>query len=110
MSAVDRKYRYRRIAPGVVLLPGNDGDSLFAVARYMDGPSFGLEGEPRDFTAWGWGRLPQSVVGRLRALFQADPEAAIDLARDWGADNRWPRHKTMREAMGYALASAQEGN
>lgn len=106
MPDIERRYAYQRIAPGLVLLPGNDGETLFAIARYVDGPSLGLEDEPRDFQAWGWGRVPADAYERIRALSEHDPERAVDELREWGADNRWPRHKTMREAMADALARA----
>lgn len=101
----ERKYAYLRVAPGLVVLLANDGKTMLSIARYADGPSFGLEDEPRDFTAWGWGRIPEQEWERIRALSKHDPERAADALRDWGSDNRWPRHKTMREAMAHALAS-----
>lgn len=108
MDGVERKYRYRRLAPGVALLPANDGKTMLAIARYTDGPSLGLENELRDFTAWGWGRIPDKEWERISALAKFDPDRAVDALREWGSDNRWPRHKTMREAMAYAIASTSQ--
>lgn len=104
-AAPARKYAYQRVAPGLILLPGNDGETIYAVGRYVDGPSAGLEDEPRDFEAWGWGRLPAGEMDRIQALGKHDSERAVERLRDWGTDNRWPRHKTMKAAMDDALAS-----
>lgn len=106
-AAPIRIYAYQRIAPGLVLQPSNDRKTVYAIARYMDGPSMGLEDEPRDFTAWGWGRVPSHVMERVESLGQRDPERAVEELRDWGSDNRWPRHKTMRDAIAAALSSEE---
>lgn len=99
----ERKYRYRRVAPGLILLPANDGETWIVVGRYEDGPTWGLLDEPRDFEAWGWGRLPASVMERVRAM--RDPEAITEALRDHVFDNTWPRHKTMGAAIDAALAA-----
>lgn len=47
------------------------------------------------------GKRPDDSASFARA--KHDPERAVDELREWGADNRWPRHKTMRAAMAAAL-------
>lgn len=49
----ERKYMLTRLAPGDYLLPSNNGERIFRIARYIDGPSLGLEDMPRDREFWG---------------------------------------------------------
>lgn len=99
----ERRYAYQRIAPGLILLPGNDGTTLYAIGRYVDGPTYGLEDEPHDFTAWGWGRVDRlKLEARVRL---GDDDGYVQLIRDHVYDNVWPRHWRMRDAIDAALAS-----
>ena len=53
MSAtVERRYALTRLSAGDYLLPSNDGTTLYRLQRYMDGPSCGIMGWPRD--RWMW--------------------------------------------------------
>jgi len=42
-----RKYVMTRIDKGDYLLPSNDGETLWRIRQYMDGPSWGLLDWPR---------------------------------------------------------------
>ena len=50
---VERKYVLTKVAAGDYLLPSNDGQTIFRLRRYEDGPSHGLEDWPRDREFWG---------------------------------------------------------
>lgn len=106
----ERKYAYTRIAPGLILLPGNDGRTFYAVGKYEDGPTWGLD-EPRDFTAWGWGRVHPELLTRVQRLTErGDVDDAVSALREVVFDNCWPRHKTMRSAISDALTSEAKAN
>lgn len=49
----ERKYALTRIAAGDYLLPSNDGETIWRIATYIDGPSMGITDWPRDRTLWG---------------------------------------------------------
>lgn len=67
----ERKYAMSKVASGDYLLPSNDGQTIWRVARYTDGPSNGLQ-IPRDRTFWGvW-----------RWMGDVSPGAAVD-TEDW---------------------------
>jgi hypothetical protein len=48
----ERKFALTKVAPGDYLLPGNDERSLWRIAQYQDGESFGLD-MTGDRTYWG---------------------------------------------------------
>lgn len=106
---VERKYAYQRIAPGLVLQPGNDGATLYVVGRYEDGPTWGLEDEPRDFRAWGWGRVSADTLERVKRLTaRGETDDAVYALREHVFDNTWPRHATMRAAIDAAVSSGRQ--
>lgn len=102
-----RRYAYHRIVPGLVLLPSNDGTFFYVIGKYEDGPTWGLDDEPRDFSAWGWGRLSRDAYSKLVA--SRDEDHIITRLWDCARDNQWPRHKTMRAATEDALTSDAKG-
>lgn len=65
----ERKFALTRLAAGDYLLPGNDGLTLWRIARYEDGPSHGLQDWPRDIEFWGAWRwdynLGPNTIDRL---------------------------------------------
>jgi hypothetical protein len=52
-TEIRRKYALTKIACGDYLLPSNDGQTIWRLCTYEDGPSHGLEEWPRDVTLWG---------------------------------------------------------
>jgi hypothetical protein len=52
-AAVERKYALSRIAAGDYVFPSNDGNTIWRVSRYTEGPSSGLDHLPRDRDYWG---------------------------------------------------------
>jgi hypothetical protein len=92
LVSTDRKYALSRIAAGDYLLPSNDGQTIWRIARYQDGPSSGLD-LPRDRTYWGVWRW----TGRVALAHYVDIE-------DW---DQWDFHdgfhQTRAEAMRVAL-------
>lgn len=83
---IERKYRMTRLAAGDYLLPANDGQTLWRIAKYLDGPSQGLVDWPRDREIWGAWRLQGSVEDLQRAIDRGD-ENAEDLGGDlWGME------------------------
>lgn len=60
-AAVERKYALSRIRAGDYVLPGNDGQTLWRVTRYQDGPSSGLEHMVRDKDFWGLWKWPAPI-------------------------------------------------
>lgn len=91
--ASERKYALSRVAAGDYLLPSNDGRTIWRIARYMDGPSGGLE-IPRDRDFWGVWKWHQSIgVGTY-----------VDV-EDW---NRWEAcdlgYMTRAEAINAAIS------
>lgn len=53
MSATERKYALTKVDSGDYLLPSNDAQDCWRIARYTDGPSNGLDSMPRDRDFWG---------------------------------------------------------
>lgn len=54
VEAPQRKYVLTKIGPGDYLLPSNDdGERIWRIAKYVDGPSHGLEEWSRDREVWG---------------------------------------------------------
>lgn len=87
----ERKYALTKIAAGDYLLPSNDGQTIWRIRTYTDGPSFGIEDwiSDRDLWAiWRW-------VGARTPYVDVD---------DW---ERWETveegHETRREAINRAL-------
>jgi hypothetical protein len=98
-ATAERKHTLVKVAPGDYLLPSNDGEMLWRITTYEDGPSLGLDW-PRDRTFWGaW-----KYVGRINwreglTLDQADELVAWG---DW--DGPWePFLETRRAAIEAAL-------
>lgn len=56
-----RKYALTKIQSGDYILPGNDGQTLYRLTTYEDGPSHGLVDWPRDRTFWGVWRYTRRV-------------------------------------------------
>jgi hypothetical protein len=71
----ERKYAMTKLEAGDYLLPSNDGETIFRIHRYVDGPSFGLLDWPRDKELWGAYRWEPRRKGEM-------PETAEDLD-DW---------------------------
>lgn len=75
---IERKYQLIKIDAGDWLLPGNDGKTLWRIAKYEDGPSYGLEDWPADKEFWGaW------------KWMAATPPRSEDDFSDWG---RWDQY------------------
>ena len=113
--APERKYRMIRLSAGDYLLPGNDGETIFRIAKYVE-DGISLEGVEGDFwAAWRWPK-PKSA---LRDDYGYDPledwdawyviedqfptrQAAINaaLAWEWRRDN--PVHTVARKPLDIA--------
>lgn len=65
--AIERKYQMIRLSAGDYLLPGNDGETIFRLTKYEDGPSFGLMDMAKDREFWRTMRWPKP-----RALLKGD--------------------------------------
>lgn len=52
--SVERRYRMTRVRAGCYLLPSNDGETIYRIESYIDGPSMGIEEWPRDIKLWGY--------------------------------------------------------
>lgn len=87
----ERKYALSKVAPGDYLLPSNEGQTIWRVARYTDGPSKGLDDWPRDREVWGIWRWPEPVR----------EGGSIDL--DW---SRWEMCEGMLPSRAEAIRSA----
>lgn len=80
-------------------MPSNDGETLWRIAVYHDGPSFGLDW-PRDRKFWGAWRYDGRVRWR-EGLSDAQAEALLDWG-DWdGPEGLYLT--TRREAIDAAL-------
>lgn len=97
MSA-ERRYSLRRLRAGDYLLPGNDGQTLWRIASYQDGPSHGLDW-PRDRTLWGaW-----KYTGRIDWQQDMTADRFAELL-DWNDWEPWDTgHETRREAIAGAI-------
>jgi hypothetical protein len=90
-----RKYAMTKVTRGDYLLPSNDGETIWRIHSYKDGPSCGLDPKvfPTDFTAWALRMWTGS--GGL--------QASLDL-EDW---DRWRQVavglKTRADAIAEAL-------
>ena len=85
----ERKYVLTRVKRGDYLLPSNDGQTIWRIATYTDGPSNGLD-IPKDREFWGiWKWTGHGL--------------AVDV-EDW---DQWEMHgstcETRREAIDGAL-------
>jgi hypothetical protein len=60
-SSPQRKYALHKVAKGDYLLLSNDGLTMWRLVRYQDGPSYGLEDEPRDQWFWQVLRWPKPM-------------------------------------------------
>lgn len=93
----ERKYALVRLKAGDYILPSNDGQTLWRIARYTDGPSSGLD-LPRDREFWGvWRWTGRVIEGEyldtedwqswefFQGMYDARSEA-IDAALRVGAD------------------------
>lgn len=49
----ERRYVITKLDAGDYLLPSNDGNVLWRIRQYEDGPSYGLEDWPTDKVLWG---------------------------------------------------------
>lgn len=75
-TTVKRKYALTKVAAGDYLLPSNDAQTIWRIAQYVDGPSYGIvEGMDRDRQFWGVWRSIDRITG----------DATIDPS-DW---SRW---------------------
>ncbi len=90
-ATVQRKYALMKVRAGDYLLPDNDGKTIWRLARYEDGPSFGWRDIPRDEFFWGVWRWDGSgapeVEGWLNwaccAIGLATRAEAIQHALSW---------------------------
>ena len=89
---VERKYAMSRIAAGDYVLPSNDGETLWRVVRYTDGPSSGLDHMARDRDFWALWKWPHQV----------SEGSFIDL-QDW---DRWECVEDMFESRAAAIDRA----
>jgi hypothetical protein len=53
MEIIERQYALTKIQPGDYLLPSNDAQTIWRIARYTDGPSNGLIEWSRNREVWG---------------------------------------------------------
>lgn len=94
----ERKYRLVKVAPGDYILPSNDGNTLWRIRQYEDGPSHGLEDWPRDVIFWGVWKctLPKALWERL-----LDPD-------DWDQWSAWDTgmYNTRQQAIESALKAS----
>jgi hypothetical protein len=72
-----RKYALSKVKPGDYLLPSNDGQTVYRIAKYEDGPSHGLVAFDKDREFWGVWRWQDDVP--------LGPGSYVDV-EDW---NRW---------------------
>lgn len=97
MAEHERKFVLSKVAAGDYLLPSNDGERLYRITRYVDGPSFGLEfiTADRDFwrvrkwkhelDAWDWEPNPLWEDNWTEVAFHFDTRReAIDCALSEG--------------------------
>ena len=56
----ERKYTLTKIAPGDYVFPSNDGQTIWRIALYTEGPSTGLDWS-RDRDVWGVWRWCERV-------------------------------------------------
>jgi hypothetical protein len=94
-ETVERKYALTRIKAGDYLLPDNDGETVWRVRTYLDGPSMGLVDWERDITLWAI----EKWVGRV-PVWEADDPLDPDLWEWWESN-----FKTRREAIDAALSA-----
>lgn len=65
----ERRFALTKAAPGDYLLPGNDERTLWRIAKYVDGESFGLDTTgDREF----WGAWIYTRQGAVLALLPED--------------------------------------
>jgi hypothetical protein len=97
---MNRNYSLIKVSQGDYLLPSNDGQTLWRIRRYQDGPSYGLEEWPADRDFWGaW-----KYTGRIRWRGGLDTEAYEDLIYSdaWDGPVDW-QSTTRAEAIAAAL-------
>lgn len=103
MNAPRRRYGLHKLAAGDYLLLSNDGRTMWRLNRYQDGPSFGLEQEPRDRWLWRVLRWPEPLTASTRLSKRYDMD---DLSR-WDEVASWLA--TRAEAIDYALSYDPRG-
>lgn len=90
----ERKYAMTKIDAGDYLLPANDGETLWRLKTYTEGPSSGLDW-PRDREVWGLWKWRPSAVARVHG--RVDPD-------DWEDWEFWEGLcETRQEAIDAAL-------
>jgi hypothetical protein len=103
----ERKYRMIRLSAGDYLLPGNDGETIFRVAKYdEDGSIEGVTGEYWAVYRWPkpkntlrermpWGESPWDAweEWHLIADLFSTRQDAIDAALDW----EWRRDNPLHD-------------
>lgn len=70
--ARERKYALTKIAAGDYLLLSNDTKTLWRIAKYIEGPSTGLEGWTRDKEVWGCWKWETPIVLGQTAIEKDD--------------------------------------
>jgi hypothetical protein len=88
----ERKYQLIKVAAGDWILPDNDGETVWRLRSYIDGPSMGLNLD-HDITLWGYSKW----TGRRTAL-DADDILDPDNWEYWDGN-----HRTRAEAIQAAL-------
>lgn len=95
---IERKYVLVRLGKGDYMFAGNDGESVWRVRIYTDGPSSGLTDWSRDKDFWGAWRY----TGRLNAEGDEVLMTGAEV-EDW---NLWDFHEGMCKTRGEAIQVA----
>ena len=87
-----RRYALTKIEARDYILPSNDGNTIYRIATYVEGPSTGFDDWPKDRRVWGvW-------------TWTLTKEKLPDLYDEWGYWEFWSgMHRTRREAIDDAL-------
>lgn len=112
-----------RLAAGDYLLPGNDGETIFRIAKYVeDGSLDGVEGE--FWAAWRWPKPKNTLRGdaygydpleawedwyQIEDQFRTRQEA-IDAALEWEWRRDNPVHTVARKPVDIAAMFARSSH
>lgn len=98
----ERKFALSKIAAGDYLLPSNDGQTIWRIFKYEDGPSHGLADWDRDRGFWALWRWAEPFTGAKRGYVDT---------QDW---SRWEHcsdmHATRADAISDAMRMEQRAS